>query len=43
MKTYNYIILTVFLFISIETIGQNQSWPSQGAVWYYVNNGTDIN
>jgi len=43
MKTYNYIILTVFLFISIETIGQNQSWPSPGAVWYYVNNGTDIN
>lgn len=43
MKSIKYILVIVLLFFSIENRAQTESWPSPGAVWYYLNNGADTN
>jgi len=43
MKTIRFFFIIVLSFSYLENNAQIKSWPPAGAVWYYLNSGTDEN
>ena len=43
MKTIRLLFIIVLLFSYLENNAQIKSWPPPGAVWYYLNTGSDEN